>query len=45
MPLVSVAARATPKSYIRWRFSQKSGVTPRACPIRNAVSAVMDVRQ
>ena len=38
-------ARATSRSYIRWRFSQNSGVIPSALPIRNAVSAVIDLRQ
>ena len=42
---MSVESRATSKSYIRWRFSQNSGVIPSACPILNAVSAVMDLRQ
>ena len=45
MALTLVLARATSKSYILWRFSQKAGVIPRACPIRSAVSAVMDLRQ
>ena len=45
MALVSVEARAMSRSYIRWRFSQNSGLVPRARPILNAVSAVIDLRQ
>ena len=45
MVLMSVEARARSRSYICWRFSQNSGVVPRACPIRSAVSAVIDLRQ
>ena len=45
MVLMSVVDRARSKSYIRWRFNQKSGVIPKACPRRSAVSAVMDLRQ
>ena len=34
MALTSVVARATSRSYMRWRLSQKSGVMPRARPMR-----------
>ena len=39
---VSVEERATSRSYMRWRFSQNSGVMLSALPMRRAVSAVMD---
>ena len=37
--------RARSGSYIRWRLSQKSGVVPRARPIRGAVSTVIDLQR
>ena len=47
--LTSVLARATSRSYMRWRLSQKSGVMPRARPRaqrgvgRDAAAAVDDL--
>ena len=45
MSLMSVVVRARSRSYMRWRFSQYSGVVPRARPMRRAVSAVIERRR
>ena len=41
---ISIEARARPRSYKFCKFNQNSGVIPRACPKRTAVSAVMERR-
>ena len=44
MVSISIEARARSRSYKFCKFSQNSGVIPRACPKRSAVSAVMERR-